>query len=196
LGEEAARRWAHRVPITIVRPSGVFGPWDKNMFEVFRAVIRFGVYAVPVWPTLGVCVIYIADLIHVLLLAAERGERLVPLGRENLPPGHGVYFAASAEGQRAAEVGRMIARAAGRRRVLILPVPSPLVWMTAAGGEMMGRLFRCPPPVSWDRAREGTAGLWHCCCRSAVEQLGFSEPAPLIERFRQTADWYREHGWL
>jgi nucleoside-diphosphate-sugar epimerase len=143
-----------------------------------------------------VCVIHIADLVQLLLRAAQRGARLVPPGRDDLPPGHGIYFAASSERQQAADVGRMIAEAAGRRRLLILPVPSPLIWMLAGGGEVIGRLFRRLPPVSCDRAREGTAGLWHCSNQAAVDQLGFVEGAPLIDRFRQTVQWYRENGWL
>ena len=50
--------------------------------------------------------------------------------------------------------------------------------------------------MNLDKAREITAGSWICSARTAKEELGFSVGAPLLERLRQTAEWYRKEGWL
>src|SRR5271166_310246 len=41
-GEQAARRWAKEVPITILRPAVVFGEADWATYEFFRPIARFG----------------------------------------------------------------------------------------------------------------------------------------------------------
>ena len=50
--------------------------------------------------------------------------------------------------------------------------------------------------MNLDKAREITAGSWICSTRAAADELGFAIGASLADRLRQTADWYREAGWL
>ena len=50
--------------------------------------------------------------------------------------------------------------------------------------------------MNLDKAREIVAGSWICSARAAAEELGFTVSAPLLERLRQTAEWYREKKWL
>jgi nucleoside-diphosphate-sugar epimerase len=89
----------------------------------------------------------------------------------------------------------MVAEALGRR-VKVLPAPPPLIWGVAAMGELVGKIARRPPVLNLDKAREIAAGDWLCSAQAAAEQLGFRPAAPLNERLRQTADWYRREGWL
>ena len=43
---------------------------------------------------------------------------------------------------------------------------------------------------------EALAGSWMCSSAKARTQLGWSPAATLAERLRETAQWYREAGWL
>jgi hypothetical protein len=90
----------------------------------------------------------------------------------------------------------MLGKAVGRDRVRLAPVPSPLIWTAAAAGEAASWALRRRVLVSFDRARQATAGCWFCSPRAAIEQLGFSLGAPLVDRLRQTAQWYRAQGLL
>ena len=45
-GERAAEAFAHRVPITIVRPPIVLGQSDRMGLPLFRSIARFGVHMV------------------------------------------------------------------------------------------------------------------------------------------------------
>jgi hypothetical protein len=90
----------------------------------------------------------------------------------------------------------MVGKALGRRLVLVIPTATPLVWMVALAGEAISRLRHDPLFMNLDKAREITAGSWLCSARAAAEQLGFAVGAPLLDRLRQTAEWYRQEGWL
>lgn len=203
-GEMAARRFAHQVPITIVRPPVVFGPHDPNSVPMFRSVYRWGIHLAPGVGRRQYSLIHAEDLATLLILAAERGERLEPQSDQLAhqaaadPPrlARGVYYAAGPEYPSWAEVGRLLGQVFGRKSVCIVRVASPGVWAIATCVECLERLRRKPMYLDWDKAREVTAGSWACSGEKAAKQLGFAPAFPLLERLRQTAEWYREAGWL
>jgi nucleoside-diphosphate-sugar epimerase len=161
---------------------------------LFRSVAR-GVHAVPGWKKPRFSLIHVADLVELLILAAQRGRRLPPRGR-HAPSGQGCYFAGCEESPTYADLGRMVARAVGRRRVLVIPMAAPVVRTVAAVGELIGQIRRRPPYMNLDKVREMLGGHWICSTRAAEEELGFRVGAPIQERLRQTAEWYRCEKWL
>jgi len=194
-GELAASRHAAEVPITIVRPGIVFGQRDRGCLPMFRSIAWFRVHLVPVLPTLGASVIHAKDLVQLLLLAAERGERL-PAHPEQGSPGQGYYFASCEEHPSYFRLGRLIAEALCVRRYVTVPAPRPAVRAVGAVNELLGRAMRSPLALNFDKAREATAGCWFGSAQKACEQLGFRVGSPLPERLRETAEWYRRHRWI
>ena len=76
-GEQAARRWANEVPITVLRPPVVFGECDAATCEIFRPIARCGVHVVPSWRTHRVSLIHADDLLQAMVLAVQRGKRII-----------------------------------------------------------------------------------------------------------------------
>jgi len=195
-GELAAERLADRVPTTIVRPPIVLGEGDRMGLNMFRMVARFGLHMVPGLGRHRFSLIHADDLVELLILAARRGTRLEPNAEDGSSSPRGYYFAACDEHPTYAELGRMVAAALGRRRVLVLPTPKRTVWVVGAVAEVVSRIRRRPLYLNLDRAREAAAGSWRCSSQAAIDELGFSVAAPLADRLRQTAQWYRREGWL
>jgi nucleoside-diphosphate-sugar epimerase len=195
-GELAVAAWADRVPATIVRAAAVFGEGDRGCLAMLRSIACLGVHLAPVGPPLGLSMIHVADLVHLLILGAERGVRVPSPGREGAAAAQGCYFAAANEQPTYAELGRMMGSALGCHRVLVLPTPRPLVWTLALAGEAFSRIRRRPALLNIDKAREATAGSWFCSSERAAAELGFSVATPLSDRLRQTVQWYRDHRWL
>ena len=75
-GEQAAAKWAARAPITIVRPAAVFGEGDPAGLLMFQMIARFGLHFTPCIARHRYSLIHVADLVEMLLLAADRGTRL------------------------------------------------------------------------------------------------------------------------
>jgi nucleoside-diphosphate-sugar epimerase len=196
-GEKAAEELADRLPITVVRPPIVFGEGGGASHQMLKAVARWGIHPVPGYRSRQFSVIHAADLAQALILAAERGSRLPPPGRrEQDPNAPGYYFAACDEHPTYRQLGRMIGSALGRSRTLTIPLGHPTVRLLGAVGELVGRLRGRPVVLNFDKAREATAGAWACSSEKARNELGFSVGAPLLERLRQSADWYRREGWI
>ncbi|MGA2796310.1 MAG: NAD-dependent epimerase/dehydratase family protein [Thermoguttaceae bacterium] len=195
-GEKEAESFADRVPTTIVRPSIVLGERDRLGLPMFRSVNRFGIHVVPSRRRPRFSLIHAADLVELMILAAQRGKRLPATSCSGSQAGQGYYFAACEEDVVYDDLGHLIGRALGRRRVFPLRVGKPTVWIVAAAVEAASQIMRRPLYLHIDKAREITAGSWICSPQKAVEDLGFSVKAPLVERLRQTAEWYRSEGWL
>jgi len=191
-GELAAARHAGEMAITIVRPPIVFGPGDRGVLEMFRPIAHSGLHIVPGWKERRVSLIHVADLVALLLLAAGKGERLRPDGA----PGQGVYFVAAEHDPTYAELGQAIARAMGKKRATVVHVPGPLVRLVGLCGDSLGHVRQRPGWVNSDKMAEALAGSWMCSSAKARTRLGWSPAATLAVRLRETAQWYRQAGWL
>jgi nucleoside-diphosphate-sugar epimerase len=191
-GELAAARYATKLSISVVRPPIVFGPGDRGVLEMFRPIAQSGLHVVPCWEERRVSLIHVADLVSLLLLAAEKGERLRPDGA----PGQGVYFVAAEHDPTYAELGQAMAKALGRKRAIIVHMPGPLSRLVGLCGDALGRVRQRAGWVNSDKMAEALAGPWTCSSAKARRQLGYSPAATLAERLGETAQWYRQAGWL
>lgn len=196
-GEKWAERFAERVPITVVRPPIVFGEADTATLQMFKAVARSRMHLVPGYAPHRFSVIHAADLARLLILAAERGSRLPPPGREDQDSkALGYYFAASGDHPTYYELGRMIGEALGHRHTLTIPFGTPVVRLVGAVGDLVGRVKGSQVVLNSDKAREATAGSWACSPEKARDELGFTPTVSLSDRLGQAARWYRAQGWL
>jgi len=189
-GEHAAARYAGAVPITIVRPGVVFGAGDTGVYEVFKPIAHSGIHVVPGGGDRRVSLIAVSDVVEAIVLAAQIGERLVPV-----EPGRGIYFVA-AEDLSHVELGGAIAQALGKQRPRIVHLPEWVMRATGLGGDVVSRIRRRPGWIGRDKISDLLAGSWTCSSAKAQRQLGWSPAAPLADRLRETAQWYRDARWL
>ena len=82
-GERAAQQLAAEAPVTVVRPPVVFGEADPAMRSVFGMIARFGIHLAPGLTPHRFSVIHADNLAELMILAAERGRRMKPVGEEN-----------------------------------------------------------------------------------------------------------------
>lgn len=190
-GEYEARRFANRIPITIVRPPIVLGEADRDGLNMFDSIARWNLHFVPGMSDELFSVIHGEDLADALILAAQNGTRVHPNHSSA-----GIYFATSDETPTYAELGQMIGEAVGRERVRIIRNPKPAIWAIAAINEIASQIRRRPHILGVDKAREATAGSWACDGSALHRDTGFVPACTLKQRLAQTARWYCDQGWL
>ena len=180
-GEVLAR--AGRRPVTVIRPPAVYGPRDRDFLQLFRSVKK-GFLPLTGLKPMRLSLIHVDDLVEGVIRAADS------------PRAAGqVYFLAQEEPVTWRQVGMAIGRALGRRP-LVLPVPLPLVWMTAQLSGMFAPLLRQTPLLNRDKWHEARQAGWICSSRKAAEELGFAPRLNLDQGVESTARWYEAHGWL
>lgn len=193
-GEKAAARFAARVPITIVRPGVVFGPRDTGFVQVLRSLRLFRCHLSPGFFPPALSCIHIADLVELLLRAADRGST-VP-ATENGEPGKGRYFAAAPEYPTYVDLGRMMRPMLGRPYAPVIPIPGALAYVVGGVNEVLGRLRGRAEELSIDKIRDALATSWACSGEAARRDLDFAPAKPLTERMQETVDWFLTNKWI
>ncbi len=78
----------------------------------------------------------------------------------------------------------------------MLYLPEPLLWLAATGNQLAVRWRGQSDSFNPDKIREATAGHWAASNERVQRELQLFPAKPLSERFRETTQWYLEHGWL
>ena len=187
-GENRALEYAGHVPLSILRPPIVFGEGDRDVYQIFRSISRWGLAFTPPFADRIFSIIHAADLANAIRLVFEKGHRV------SSSPGIGVYYVTAPESLTFNELVHMVGRILNRDSVRILQCPRWVTGLAGLMGESVSQILRSPCLLNHDKAREAISGAWHCDCQE-LQQLGFATP-PLWSRLRQTAEWYLRQGWF
>jgi nucleoside-diphosphate-sugar epimerase len=166
----------------VLRPPAVYGPRDRELLPFFRLAKR------GVLPVIGPLERAL-QMVHVWDLA----EALVRAIRS--PKATGIFHIAEPTAYRWAEVLDHVAAAMARRGVRVR-VPATLLKLAAGGNQAAAHLTRRPVVFDGEKALEILAEGWLCDTDAARDGLGFEAAIPLPQGLRDTARWYRAHGWL
>lgn len=195
-GELAVVPWANRVPATILRPGVVFGPRSQDLRPMLSTIYRLRFHPVPGWRCPPLSYIHVDDLVNVMIQASERGLRVASDQGESNDSTRGFYFVGDDEHPDWARFGRMFAMALNRPYAPVVRLFDPLPWCLGVGSEWLGRVRGRAALLNMDKMREARATSWECSSARAARELDFQLPRTLSERVRETADWFRENGWL
>ncbi|HEX8620660.1 MAG TPA: NAD-dependent epimerase/dehydratase family protein [Allosphingosinicella sp.] len=165
---------------TIVRPPAVYGPGDRETLELFK-MARRGLVVLP--PTGRFSVIHVEDLVRLILATLDDPDSW----SETYEPD---------DGREGGWQHRHFARTLGRlygRRALTIRLPRPMLHLASRIDRLVRRgdakltrdrvCYLCHPDWVAAAGRRPPARLW---------QPQVKTPTGL----KQTADWYREQGWL
>ncbi len=188
--EERLTRYADEVPISIARPPIVYGPCDMQLLKAFRSIAR-GIHVSPTRKPHRVSTIHVDDLADSLMVIADRGQRISTSDAHS----QGTYFIACDDFVTYSDLGRAIARAMDRK-VFVWEFRPHAIWTIAAMSELGAKITGKASIMNFDKMREATAGSWICSADRLASELNFVPRYSLEEGLRQTAQWYRENGFL
>ncbi|UCC38974.1 MAG: NAD-dependent epimerase/dehydratase family protein [Candidatus Aminicenantes bacterium] len=183
LAEEEVLRYRDKLPVTIVRPSAVYGPRDREMYQ-YILLVKKHLQPLVGFGTKWLNLIYVDDLAEGLLLAGEH-----PNAEDE------TFFIASEAPYATAEMGNAIAAILDLRPIPI-HIPHFVVFSVGAIGEGIAKLTGKPIFFTIQKARESVQPGWICSVQKAKSRLGFSQRVSLLEGMRRTYRWYEESGWL
>lgn len=190
-GECLAYDHSGSIPISIVRPPIVLGPYDRNGLTMFESIAKWGVHLIPGLAQRKYSVVHVSDLCTALVGIAAKGKRITK--NQNA---EGIYYVAADEQPTFAELGELIGQSLGKKSVLKIRVPDFVLWPVGWLNSTIGKVTGKPMLINLDKVREGVAGSWTCSNAKIREEIRFSPACSLAERLRQVADWYRDAGWI
>jgi nucleoside-diphosphate-sugar epimerase len=172
-----------RVHVVAVRPTGVYGPRDREMLQLFQYA-RARVLPFIGDPDGNLTLIHGEDCARAIVLALGAD---VPSGRAyDLDDGRTYTRRELAEG---------LERAVGKKALLRFPIPAVVARAFGAAGGLYGRVANKAVMVTREKVDELLA-QWVGDSSAARAELGFEARFAWPEGACQTADWYLANGWL
>jgi nucleoside-diphosphate-sugar epimerase len=181
--EKEVLRFADVFPVTIIRPSAVYGPRDRETLMIFRMIKR-GCLFTPGRFIRRFSLIYVHDLTRALIRA---GECSTPSGE--------VFYISRPEIYTWDDVGRTIAGVL-QKKYRRIAFPEHFVTMAGAAGDLWMHLTRKAITVNRQKVRELLQPSWICDASKAIKDLGFNPNNTIEEGMRNTVLWYKNKGWL
>ncbi len=182
-GELEILRVRDRLPVTVVRPSAVYGPRERDMYEYMRLIMR-GIQPIIGFHKKLLSLIHSDDLVEGIILAAEHSRAIDQ-----------TYFLGSEGWYATEEVGSAIACAIQKFPVRVR-IPHAVVYVVAGVAAAIGKLTNKQIFFNLQKARESVQSAWICSVEKAKTHLGFSQHVSLAAGMERTYRWYRENGWL
>jgi dihydroflavonol-4-reductase len=182
-GEQAVRRSPLASRAVIVRPPVVYGPRDRDVYQMIRTVARGWMAQIGNAPR-RFSHIYVGDLVDGMIAAAD----CTGAGGE-------VFYLADPMPVTWDEFGSLAARLMGRK-LRTVAIPESAAYVLGLCAEWWSRLSGKPGILSRDKVREACCAGWVCDSGRARRELGFRASTGLEEGLRRTLDWYKEAGWL
>ncbi|MGA9363273.1 MAG: NAD-dependent epimerase/dehydratase family protein [Bacteroidota bacterium] len=172
-----------QLPVTIIRPSAVYGPRERDWLEYFK-YIKQGIQPLMGFGKKFLSLIHSDDLVSGIIAAAESSQA----------EGE-TYFLGSETTYSTEDIGDVVARILNRRTVRVR-IPHVLV---RAVGMLLGisaQLKHKAALFNYQKAIDSLQSAWICSVEKAKSHFGFRQCVALEDGMLGTCRWYQEHGWL
>lgn len=185
----AAEQWLCAqadVPWVILRPTGVYGPRERDYFLMAKSIKQHIDFAVGYKPQ-EITFVYVQDVVQAAFLACERPEAEVV---------HQAFFLSDGQSYKSRAFSDLLQQEMGTRGVLHIKAP---LWFLRAvctvNGAVCRRLGKLTT-LNMDKYHILAQRNWNCDIEPARQRLGYEPQWNLEDGVSETVRWYKEAGWL
>jgi uncharacterized protein YbjT (DUF2867 family) len=165
---------------TIIRPPAIYGPGDRETFELFR-MARRGIVALP--PRGHFSVIHVEDLCRLILAVLDEPDTLSEIYEPD---------DAREGGWEHRHFARTLGRVYGRRAATVA-VPKPLMRIASRLDRLVRREHA---KLTADRVNYFCHQDWVVTPDRRPPERMWTPQVKTPAGLKETADWYRREGWL
>ena len=181
-----AEQWLDKqigLPYVILRPTGVYGPRERDYFMIAKSIKAHTDFAVG-FKQQDITFVYVTDVVQAVFLAMEKGMT----GRR--------YFLSDGEVYQSSTFSDLIHEELGRPWWIRIKAPIWLLRIITFCGEYAGHLTGKVTALNNDKYNIMRQRNWRCDIRPARQELGFEPQVKLPEGVRRSVKWYQDNNWL
>lgn len=167
----------------VLRPTGVYGPRERDYFLMAKSITRHVDFAAGFRPQ-HLTFIYVRDLVQACFAAIERGT-----------PGR-AYFLTDGERYTSRRFSELLQQALGVKGVLHVTAPLAVLRLVCFVAENLAKLNGATSTLNADKYHIMKQRNWLCDITPAREELGYRPQWPLERGVPEAVAWYRKAGWL
>ena len=181
--EQYLKSLGERLPYIILRPTGVYGPREKDYFIMAKSIKGHSDFAVG-YKRQDITFVYVKDVVQAVFLALEKGDN------------RRKYFLSDGEVYQSATFSNLIHEALGRPWWIRITAPVWVLRIVTFFGEYIGRMTGKVTALNNDKYNILKQRNWRCDIQPAINELGYQPKYKLAEGVKMTIQWYKEHGWI
>lgn len=172
----------HNLPYLIFRPTGVYGPREKDFYVLFKT-LKQGLETYIGSSEQHISLIYIKDLTRLIFDALESGIA------------YRSYFLSDLENYTAVELNNMIKHELNKKTIRLV-FPKILVKLLAYINEKLACVSRKPATLNTEKFKEISCNNWLCDSSATVKDFGFQPEYNLKKGIKVTIAWYKKENLL
>ncbi len=170
-------------PYIILRPTGVYGPKEKDYFLMAKSIKGHMDFAVG-FKRQDITFVYVQDVVQAVFLALDHGMN----GRK--------YFLSDGEVYQSATFSNLIHKELGNPWMLRIKAPVWVLRIITFLGEYLGRMTGKMTALNNDKYNILKQRNWRCDIEPAMDELGYHPHYKLKQGVKLAIKWYKENGWL
>ena len=170
-------------PYVILRPTGVYGPRERDYFMMAKSIKAHTDFAVG-YKQQDITFVYVTDVVQAVFLALEKGQS----GRK--------YFLSDGEVYQSSTFSNLIRKELGNPWWIRITAPIWVLRIVTFFGEHIGRLTGKVTALNNDKYNIMRQRNWRCDIEPARKELGYEPQVKLEEGVRRSIKWYKDNGWL
>ena len=170
-------------PYVIFRPTGVYGPRERDYYVMVQSIARH-VDVAAGFRRQDLTFVYVADVVQAVFLAMERGvERRA-------------YFLSDGQVYSSRTFSDLVIRELGHPWVIRLKFPLFALKFVSLCAEWWAKRRGKTSTLNRDKYNIMKQRNWRCDITPAVKELGYTPACDLDKGVRLTIAWYKENKWL
>lgn len=165
------------IPYIIFRPTGVYGPHEKDYLMMIQAIDRHFDFSVGLRKQM-LTFIYVDDLVEAMFRAFESGVEKKK------------YIISEDRAYTQMEFRKIVAEELGAKFVIPVRLPMPLVWIASFVAEKIGQARLKPSTLNRDKFKIMRQRNWKADVSDAMRDFGFAPRFSLRDGIRETVKSY------
>ncbi|WP_027449249.1 NAD-dependent epimerase/dehydratase family protein [Xylanibacter brevis] len=170
-------------PYIVLRPTGVYGPRERDYFLMVQSIKQHSDFAVG-FTRQDITFVYVLDVVQAVFLALERGE-----------VGH-KYFLSDGEVYQSTTFSDLIRRELGNPWWIRITAPVWVLRVVTWFGDKIGHLRGKISALNNDKYHILKQRNWRCDIEPARRELGYNPQYTLERGVPLTVKWYQDNGWI
>jgi len=170
-------------PYIIFRPTGVYGPREKDYFLMAKSIKNHLDFSVG-YKRQDLTFIYVKDLTQAVYLAIEKGIT------------HRSYFVSDNEVYSSKTFSKLLQKELGNPFVIHIKSPLFILKTISLLAEMFARIFGKSSTLNSDKYNIMKQRNWRCDISPLIKELDYKPQYNLQKGVKEIIQWYKQEKWL
>lgn len=170
-------------PYIILRPTGVYGPREKDYFMMAKTIKNHIDFSVGFQPQ-DLTFVYVKDVVQAVFRSLESTKTARS------------YFLSDGNVYRSSTFSELLRNALGNPWWIRIKAPIWLLRIITFFGDIAGCISRNPTALNNDKFQILKQRNWRCDITPAIEELGYKPAYDLQRGVEEMFKWYKDNQWI